>query len=54
MNQLVSVITQLLSSNLSKINESFWIEYQNSRSLIINNYNSMNYNVLEDLNQLLN
>ena len=53
-NQLVSVITQLLSSNLSKINESFWIEYQNSRKLIINNYNSMNYNVLEDLNQLHN
>ena len=52
-NQLVRVI-ELLNSDLSEINESFWIEYQNSRNLIINNYNSMDYNVLEDLNQLLN
>ena len=52
-NQLVKVI-ELLNSDLSEINESFWIEYQNSRNLIINNYNSMDYNVLEDLNQLLN
>ena len=52
-NQLLRVI-ELLNSDLSEINESFWIEYQNSRNLIINNYNSMDYNVLEDLNQLLN
>lgn len=52
-NQLVRVI-ELLNSDLSETNKSFWIEYQNSRNLIINNYNSMHYNVLEDLNQLLN
>ena len=53
-NQLVTVCTEWLNSNLSEINELFWIKYEESRHLIIDNYNSMHYNILEDLNQLLN